>query len=153
LRRDEGVTGEPYLAGFCFPLEKETSATGYLRFGQQPNLRVQDGVKLHLLCRDCEQRFNNWESEFANRIFHPMTQGKAARACYGPWLLLFCTSVSWRVLVYHIDRTHLTHMYEAVLPSVERAEVVWREFLLGNRARPQLHEQHVWPLAGGLLES
>ena len=85
------------LPGFVFRWKKETSATGYLRFGQQPNLRVQDGVKLHLLCRDCEQRFNNWETEFANRIFHPMTQGKAARACYGPWLLLFCASVSWRV--------------------------------------------------------
>ena len=59
------------LPGFVFRWKKETSATGYLRFGQQPNLRVQDGVKLHLLCRDCEQRFNNWETEFANRIFHP----------------------------------------------------------------------------------
>ena len=141
------------LPGFVFRWKKETSATGYLRFGQQPNLRVQDGVKLHLLCRDCERRFNNWETEFANRIFHPMTQGKAARACYGPWLLLFCASVSWRVLVYHIDGNHLTHMDEALLPSVERAEHAWREFLLGNRARPQPHEQHIWPLAGGLLES
>ena len=141
------------LPGFVFRWKKETSATGYLRFGQQPNLRVQDGVKLHLLCRDCERRFNNWETEFANRIFHPMTQGKAARACYGPWLLLFCASVSWRVLVYHIDGNHLTHMDEALLPSVERAELAWREFLLGNRARQQPHEQHIWPLAGGLLES
>ena len=46
------------LPGFVFRWKKETSATGYLRFGQQPNLRVQDGVKLHLLCRDCERRFN-----------------------------------------------------------------------------------------------
>jgi hypothetical protein len=111
------------LPGFVFRWKKETSATGYLRFGQRPNLRVQDGVKLHLLCQDCEQRFNNWEPEFANRIFHPMTQGKAARACYGAWLLLFCASVSWRVLVYHIDGNHLTHMDEALLPSVERAEL------------------------------
>jgi len=59
------------LPGFVFRWKKETSATGYLRFGQQPNLRVQDGVKLHLLCRECERRFNNWETEFANRIFTP----------------------------------------------------------------------------------
>ena len=82
-----------------------------------------------------------------------MTQGKAARACYGPWLLLFCASVSWRVLVYHIDGNHLTHMDEALLPSVERAELAWREFLLGNRVRPQPHEQHILPLGGGALES
>jgi hypothetical protein len=111
------------LPGFVFRWMKETSATGYLRFGQQPNLRVQDGVKLHLLCRHCEQRFNSWETEFANQIFHPMTQGKAVRASYGPWLLLFCASVSWRVLVYHIDGNHLTHMADALLPSVNRAEL------------------------------
>jgi hypothetical protein len=65
------------LAGFVYRWMKETSATGYLRFGQQPNLRVQDGVKLHLLC--AEDRFNQWETQFANRIFHPMTQGNTRR--------------------------------------------------------------------------
>jgi hypothetical protein len=71
------------LPGFVYRWMKETSATGYLRFGQQPNLRVQDGLKRHLLCRDCEQRFNRWETQFANQIFHPMTQGDTARVSYG----------------------------------------------------------------------
>src|SRR5260370_38660106 len=84
------------LPGLVYRWIKETSATGYLRFGQQPNLRVQDGLKLHLLCDDCEQRFNQWETQFANQIFHSMTQRKAGRASYGTWLLLFCASVSWR---------------------------------------------------------
>ena len=141
------------LPGFVFRWMKETSATGYLRFAQQPNLRVQDGLKLHLLCRDCEGRFNYWETEFANKIFHPMTQGRAARACYGPWLLLFCASVSWRVLVYCIDGQHLGHVPIALLPSVERAEVIWREFLLGHRPRPERHEQHILPLPSGVVES
>jgi hypothetical protein len=140
------------LPGFVFRWKKETSATGYMRFGQSPNLRVQDGVKLHLLCRDCEQRFNDWETQFANQIFHPMTQGKAERASYSSWLLQFCASVSWRVLVYFIDGKHLGHVPATLLPSVERAELTWREFLLGNRPRPQ-PQQHIWPLAGGLLES
>ena len=83
------------LPRFVFRWLKETSATGYLRSGQQPNLRVQDGLKLHLLCQDCKQRFNHWGTQFANEIFHPMTQGTAERASYGP-LLLFWVSVSWR---------------------------------------------------------
>jgi hypothetical protein len=58
------------LPGFVFRWMKATSATGYLRFGQQPNLRVQDGLKLLLLCGDCEGRFNHWETQFANKIFH-----------------------------------------------------------------------------------
>lgn len=141
------------LPGFVFRWMKETSATGYLRFGQQPNLRVQDGLKVHLLCGDCERRFNRWETDFANRIFHPMTQGDAARASYGPWLLLFCASVSWRVLVYHMDTTQLHSVPDALLPIAERAELIWREFLLGSRPRPQEHEQHILPLAGGSVES
>jgi hypothetical protein len=141
------------LPGFVFRWMKETSATGYLRFGQQPNLRVQDGLKLHLLCRDCEGRFNYWETQFANKIFYPMTQGSFARASYGPWLLLFCASVSWRVLVYCIDGEYLGHVPAALLPSVERAEVIWREFLLGHRPRPQRHEQHILPLPSGAVES
>jgi hypothetical protein len=141
------------LPGFVFRWMKATSATGYLRFGQQPNLRVQDGLKVHLLCGDCEQRFNQWETQFANRVFRPMTQGDAARASYGPWLLLFCASVSWRVLVYHMDTTQLRSVRAALLPSAERAELTWREFLLGNRPRPQGHEQHILPLPRGVIES
>jgi hypothetical protein len=141
------------LPGFVYRWMKETSATGYLRFGQQPNLRVQDGLKLHLLCADCEQRFNQWETQFANQIFHPMTQGTAGRVYYGPWLLLFCASVSWRVLVYLMDGKHLDHVPAALLPSVARTEVTWRGFLLGSRSRPQPYEQHILPLAGGALES
>jgi len=52
------------------------------------------------------------------------TEGRAARASYGPWLSLFCASVSWRVLVYFIDGEHLGHVPTAILPSVERAEVI-----------------------------
>src|SRR5271155_846270 len=124
------------LPGFVYRWMKETSATGYLRFGQQPNLRVQDGLKQHLLCRDCAHRFNQWETQFANQIFHPMTQGDTARASYGPWLLLFCASVSWRVLVYHIERKNLGPVPARLLPSVEQTEAAWREFLLGSRPRP-----------------
>jgi hypothetical protein len=141
------------LPRFVYRWMKETSATGYLRFGQQPNLRVQDGVKRHLLCADCEQRFNQWETQFANQIFHPMTQGNTPRASYGAWLLLFCASVSWRVLVYFIDGKHIDHVPDALLPSVESAEVTWRGFLLGTLPRLQPHEQHILPMAGGALET
>jgi hypothetical protein len=66
------------LPGFVYRWMKETSATGYLRFGQQPNVRVQDGLKLHLLCGDCEQRFNQWETESMNtRRTSPTRQGRS----------------------------------------------------------------------------
>jgi hypothetical protein len=55
--------------------------------------------------------------------------------------------------VYHIDGKHIDRVPDALLPSVERAEVTWRGFLLGNRSRLQPHEQHILPLARGALES
>jgi hypothetical protein len=140
------------LPGFVFRWQKETSATGYLRSRQQPNRRVQDGRKLPLLCGDCEQRFNQWETEFAKRIFYLMTRGDAARASYGPWLLLFCASVSWRVLVFFKEIINdFDHIPTALLPTVERAEITWREFLLGSRPHP--HEQHILPLPGEIIQS
>ena len=68
-------------------------------------------------------------------------------------MAVFCASVSWRVLVYHIDTTHLRSVPAALLPSVERAELTWREFLLGSRPRPQPHEQHILPLPRGVIGS
>jgi hypothetical protein len=102
---------------------------------------------------NCEQRFNRWETDFANRVFHPMAQGDAARASYGSWLLLFCTSVSWRVLVYHMDTTQLRSVAAALLPSVELAELTWRKFLLGSGQRLQGYEQHILPMPRGAVES
>jgi hypothetical protein len=131
---------------FVFRWMKETSATGYLRFAQQPNLRVQDGIKCYLLCADCERRLNQWETQFASRIFHPLAQGTTSSAPYGPWLLSFCVSVSWRVLTNYLDNNHIQNVPATLMPDVHRAERAWREFLLGRVARPGRHEQHLVPL-------
>src|SRR5262249_55731966 len=123
------------LPGFVYRSMKESSATGYLRFGQQPNLRVQDGIKLHLLCGDCEQRFSQWQPPFPTRIFPLITQAPPPPSS-GSCLFLFCASFWWRVRLFHKDETPPTTIPAALLPSVERAELTWREFLLGSRPRP-----------------
>ena len=47
-------------------------------FGQDPNRRVQDGVKEPLLCENCDgRRFSDAETSFASRIFHPFLDGQA----------------------------------------------------------------------------
>jgi hypothetical protein len=130
---------------------KETSATGYIRRSQEPNLRVQDGLKSYLLCGDCERRLNQWETQFANHIFYPLTQGTTNGALYGPWFLSFCVSVSWRVLVYYIDNSYIERVPAALTPNVHGAERAWREFLLGRLSRPGRYEQHFVPL--GAIQS
>jgi hypothetical protein len=69
-----------------------------------------------------------------------MTQGTAERASYGPCLLLFCVSVSWRVSVHRINRKGISRVPAALLLSAERAELTWREFLLGNRSHLEARE-------------
>ena len=78
--------------------------TGFIRFGTAPNLRSQDGQKGHYLCDSCEQLFNSWETDFANLVFHPLNEGGAHSFNYGPWMLKFAVSVSWRVLTYFINK-------------------------------------------------
>lgn len=64
---------------------------------------------------------------------------------YGPWLLPFVVSISWRVLVTGCDEVaedspHLS-------PLVERTLENWRLFLLGLRKQP-CSEHHLFIIAG-----
>src|SRR6185437_16000526 len=81
------------LPAFVFKWLKETSATGFLRFGQEPNKRVQDGMKRNWLCSPCETRLNLWETQFATNIFHPVNDDDGPRVEYGDCLLKFCASI------------------------------------------------------------
>lgn len=56
------------IPSFVYKWFKETSGTGFIRFGHTPNQRVQDGLKPYWLCDDCEELFNSWETVFANHI-------------------------------------------------------------------------------------
>ena len=126
---------------------KDTSGTGFLRFGQAPNKRVQDGNKLYWLCEDCEQLFSRWETAFAREVFYPLSSEVTDRAAYGHWLLKFCVSVSWRVLNYFLEEADLDHFPGDLRKSSARAHQVWQEFLRGEREHPGRHEQHLLPLA------
>jgi hypothetical protein len=85
---------------FLFRWKKKTAATTYLRCNEDPKKRVQDGLKVPMLCAECEGLFNKFETDFCNHVFHPLVSGKTSSASYGPWLLKFCVSVSWRILAH-----------------------------------------------------
>jgi hypothetical protein len=129
---------------------KQTSATGYLRFSQNPNLRSQDGLKYFMLCKDCEERFNIWETQFSKYVFYPLTQN-ADTAVYADWMIRFCTSVSWRVLKWYLENNHMNHVQENLMPVVEQCESRWRQFMLGECVDLGRHQQHFLPL--GTIES
>lgn len=134
------------LPAFAYRWLRESSGNGHLRSSQQPNQRVQDGVKRYWLCATCEELFSKSETAFAGRLFHPYLAASGKSFRYSQWLLHFCTSVSWRVLRFYTDENHLKALEPDALAHVSTAEVVWREFLLGMRPNLGLFQQHLLPL-------
>src|SRR5262245_9124045 len=72
---------------------KDSSATGYLRQGIEPNLRKQDFSTAQLLCSDCENRFSRLENLFAETIFFPYLNDGKREFEYTDWLLKFSVSL------------------------------------------------------------
>lgn len=141
-----GLCDSHIIPAFVFAWQKESSGTGFLRSGQAPNLRVQDGPQVPLLCPRCEGGFNRWETPCNERIFLPLHKGQGSTFHYDDWLLKFAVSVSWRVLTYFRMREDLTHLTPQLLAAADRAERAWRDFLLGKEPHPGSFEQHMFPL-------
>ncbi len=124
---------------------KETSATGYLRGALTPNLRVQDLSKEALLCDSCEGRLSVWEGKYKEEAFDKVQDDSFRELEYGPWLLLFLVSLSWRVLVtqradFLAERPQFSDIIEKTLEN-------WRLFLVGDRSQPA-SEHHLFVFAG-----
>ena len=121
---------------------KESSATGYIRSSKAVNLRQQDGEKEYWLCEECEGRLNKWETPSATHIFHPCNRRDPMPYQYGPWLLKFAVSISWRAML-HLQHLGQTQETKEASELVDRAMMVWHEYLLGKRPHPDKYEQHI----------
>lgn len=150
--RERSLVDSHILPAFVFRWKRESAGGSALRSTKQPNLRVQDGLKVPFLCEECEAVFSRDEREFANKIFYPYTKDRAAQLPYGPWLLRFCTSVSWRVLKYAMEREGFARWEDSPAEELcQTAEEIWRAFLLGERAHPGDFRQQILPF--DLIES
>ncbi|MBX3035488.1 MAG: hypothetical protein KF758_01130 [Anaerolineales bacterium] len=131
---------------FVFSWLKETSASP-IRHSQNPNVRVQDGEKIYLLCSDCENLFSKWENLFAQNVFHPLQKEQQDKRYlqYGKWCLKFAVSVSWRVLAYGREKG-IQDVSDEQLEKVDEALSNWEEYLLSSRKSPAPFDQHLIPL-------
>lgn len=134
------------LPAFLYRWLRESSGNGYLRASNEPNQRVQDGIKKYWLCSSCESLFSRSETAFAGQLFHPYLSASNRPFRYSRWLLHFCTSVSWRVLHFYSEEGLLKDWESEAIARVAKAEVVWREYLLGQRPHPGDFRQHLLPL-------
>jgi hypothetical protein len=124
---------------------KETSATGYFRSGESPNLRLQDLPKQKLLCDCCEGRFAVWEKDFKENVLPVVQNDRFKGLRYGPSMLPFLVSLSWRVLAVQRELLGKTHPH--ISKAVSRMLENWRLFLLGKRKQPR-SEHHLFVIAG-----
>lgn len=132
---------------FVFSWFKE-SAPSAIRGIDEPNRRVQDGLRQYLLCSDCEGLFSVWEKSFCEHLFLPLHSNPTPTAPirYGSYALKFAVSVSWRVLMYYHQTDDLHHLSKEQIETTQTALDVWREFLLGKLPNPGQFEQHLLPV-------
>lgn len=116
--------------------------TGHIRHTDDPNRRVQDGLKLAWLCAECEGLFGEYETAFATKLFHPWHAGNQSIR-YDRWLLKFCVSVSWRVLRFARGRNKTATYSDEQRELMDRAEARWRGFLNDEVPHPGEFEQHL----------
>ena len=92
---------------------KDTSATGYMRNLTNPNVRSQDGIKMYLLCENCEQKFSIYEKWFKEKVFLPANDQnsigieKPLVFNYDDKLFYFIISVWWRTIQFSMTDKEL----------------------------------------------
>ncbi len=121
---------------------KKTSATGFLRQAINPNKRIQDGIKKFFLCTNCENLFSKFETYFANNIFYPYLNQERDSFQYDSNLKKFIVSINWRILSDSIDG--FSNINPIMGQFAKSAEIVWRDYLLGNRTDLDEFKTHLF---------
>lgn len=94
---------------------------------------------MHLLCADCEQLLGLDEKLFSERIFVPYHDQNKQEFEYGPWLRKFIVGLHWKVLAVKNEQYP-----EHIEAHYTKAELDWRQFLLGNAASPGSGDFHLF---------
>jgi hypothetical protein len=136
------------VSKFVYQWLKDTSVTGFMRFGPQVNRRDQDGIKDYFLCKQCEDRFSAFETSFAREVFHPFTQDNSICVDYNENVLKFAVSESWRILAYIKQKRGLPHFRGRHESAVAETLSTWRNYLLGLVGDIGRHEIHLLPFCG-----
>jgi len=143
-KKSNDIRESHIIPSFVYRWLIDTSATGFIRCGEVPNKRMQDGWRPKMLCGNCEQKFGAWEKYFADNCFYPITNGKETMIQYQSWMLKYATSVSWRILRAFKAIGGIDCFSENMRREVDVALNFWNAFLLDKKPHPGEHEQHLF---------
>lgn len=93
---------------FVFRWMTKTAPTPYLRHGDEPNKRLQDGTKYPLLCTECETLASKYEKSFAERVFNPSIRNGSLPKRVGKSEYLFASGIHLRVQEYLVREGSFT---------------------------------------------
>jgi hypothetical protein len=138
------------IPSFVFQWMRKTGSEKFRNI-TTPNKREQDGIKLKLLCGDCEGKFSKVETWFTRKFFHPILdrmltdndQQEAPNLDYDEHLYVFCLSVLWRILVYNLKRDNYPKEHKTILNQIEDE---WRCFLNQSHFPRTFNSVHMWLL-------
>ncbi|EEK53190.1 hypothetical protein [Bacillus cereus] len=135
---------------FVYKSLTKDSHTGILRTLEEPNLPQQDGLKMKLLCGECEDLFSTNETHFSRSIFHPYKGNKLEYPVTyeGNWLNYFVTSVHWRILNNSLEKYRTAQNPKTTLPkeyfdALTKASDTMKSYLLGERCDLDDLENHI----------
>src|SRR6266850_7658716 len=121
------------IPAFVYRWLKDTSATGFLRDGLTPNVRMQDGWRRYWFCRRCENTMSRFERAFADSLFPLIVRDAPVPYPHGPWLSRFLASVALRVLMLHAEAGDVFDLFTAEQRAlVPQALERWRAFVRGE---------------------
>lgn len=139
------------VPAFVFRWLKKTAATPYLVGRDNPNLRLQDGLKRYWFCPPCEQFIGRFERAVERKLFTRIVAEMPVPYSYGPWLSRFAASVAWRTLALYSEYgDSFDYFNQEQRQLVPAALESWRAFTRGEASTPGIHELHF--LTVGLME-
>lgn len=124
--QNDALVDSHIIPKFVFDWLKK-SGTGRMRRLSLPNKPIQDGIKVKLLCSDCEIRFGVAETYFSKKIFYPIINQEVTSFNYDKRLQYFVASIFWRLLKDSLLRDIQTTKWYKIVQEVENQlwEYLW----------------------------
>jgi hypothetical protein len=148
--KDSVLRESHIIPKFAFRWLKESGGK-YIRRAENPNKRVEDGIKAPLLCNSCEQLFSKFEDKFARLIFYPYSNGdNSLEFQYDKDLMKFAISVLYRILLMNIVK-HIQRE-EPHIDELLQAKQEWNNYLLNDIALCEYNKIHIFFTSSKLKE-